>query len=85
MLVPAHYRGAGFIGANLERMALEGGYKVSVLDNLSEGLRDSLAGLPIEFVEGDIQDRWSQQTGQRNRFAGQVPCLTKVAPQDSRA
>lgn len=49
--------GAGFIGANLVRLLLNEGYKVTVLDNLSAGRRESLDGLPIEFILGDILDR----------------------------
>lgn len=49
--------GAGFIGANLVRLLLKEGYGVTVLDNLSTGRRESLAGLPIEFILGDILDR----------------------------
>jgi len=48
--------GAGFIGANLVRMLLGCGYRVTVLDNLSTGRRNHLAGLPIELVVADILD-----------------------------
>jgi len=48
--------GAGFIGANLVRMLLDRGYRVTVLDNLSTGRREYLDGLPIEFIQGDILD-----------------------------
>ncbi|HEY75770.1 MAG TPA: SDR family NAD(P)-dependent oxidoreductase [Thermoflexia bacterium] len=48
--------GAGFIGANLVRLFLEHGYRVTVLDNLSTGRREYLKGLPIRFVKGDILD-----------------------------
>ena len=53
VLVPG---GAGFIGANLVRMLLDHGYRVTVLDNLSTGQREYLEGLPIEFIRGDILD-----------------------------
>ncbi len=48
--------GAGFIGANLVRMLVKQGYEVTVLDNLSVGRRESLGGLPLQFIEGDILD-----------------------------
>jgi UDP-glucose 4-epimerase len=49
--------GAGFIGANLVRMMLECGYKVTVLDNFSTGRYAYLEGLPVDIVEGDVLDR----------------------------
>ena len=48
--------GVGFIGANLVRMLLNHGYRVTVLDNLSTGQREYLTGLPIEFIQGDVLD-----------------------------
>ncbi|HEX5467577.1 MAG TPA: NAD-dependent epimerase/dehydratase family protein [Gaiellaceae bacterium] len=48
--------GCGFIGANLVPRLLERGATVRVLDNLSRGSRDHLAGLDVELVEGDIRD-----------------------------
>tara|TARA_B100001146_G_C16169125_1_gene429260 strand:- start:709 stop:1650 length:942 start_codon:yes stop_codon:yes gene_type:complete len=49
--------GAGFIGANLVRMMLKFGYKVTVLDNFSTGSYAYLEGLPVDIVEGDVLDR----------------------------
>jgi UDP-glucose 4-epimerase len=50
--------GAGFIGANLARRLLDHPDvgSVVVLDDLSTGSADNLAGLPVEFVEGSILD-----------------------------
>ncbi len=48
--------GAGFIGANLLRPLVDRGYQVTVLDNLSGGRMECLAGLPVEFIKGDILD-----------------------------
>jgi UDP-glucose 4-epimerase len=50
--------GAGFIGANLARAALgEAAVKeVTVLDDLSVGLRGNLDGLDVDLVEGSILD-----------------------------
>ena len=48
--------GAGFIGANLLRMLLPDGYRVTVLDNLSTAQRGYVEGLAVEFIEGDILD-----------------------------
>ena len=49
--------GAGFIGANLVRMMIDVGYKVSVFDNFSTGSYTFLEGLPVDIVEGDVLDR----------------------------
>lgn len=48
--------GSGFIGANLVRTLLDRRYQVTVLDNLSTGRKNYLAGLDIDFVEADILD-----------------------------
>ena len=48
--------GAGFIGSNLARLAVEQGVDVVVLDDLSTGTKDNLAGLPVTFVEGSLLD-----------------------------
>lgn len=50
--------GAGFIGSHLVREALNRGYDVRVLDNLSTGHRSNLTEVErdIEFVEGDIRN-----------------------------
>lgn len=51
--------GAGFIGSNFVRMVCERGSAdtVIVVDKLTyAGNRDNLAGLDVEFVEGDIAD-----------------------------
>jgi len=38
--------GAGFIGSNLCRMLLDEGYRVIAVDNLSAGVRHTMADLP---------------------------------------
>lgn len=48
--------GAGFIGSNLVRAALEAGHTVRVLDNLSTGYASNLDSLECEFVEADLRD-----------------------------
>jgi UDP-glucose 4-epimerase len=48
--------GAGFIGANLIRRLTAPDVRIRVLDNLSAGHRSDLAGLPVEFIQGDIRD-----------------------------
>lgn len=47
--------GAGFIGSNLIRSLLKSGFKVSVLDNLSTGKIENIAG--VKLYEGDLLDR----------------------------
>ena len=55
--------GAGYIGSHTCVALLEQGWRVTVLDNLSNGTVEALrraeaiTGLPIELVEGDIRDR----------------------------
>lgn len=49
--------GAGFIGSNLVRALLERGYEVTVLDNLSIGLRDNLPESDkMRVITGDVRD-----------------------------
>lgn len=50
--------GAGFVGTNLVAHLLEvGSYEIRVLDNQSTGDRAHLAGMDVEFLDGDIRDR----------------------------
>ncbi|MBD5635053.1 MAG: NAD-dependent epimerase/dehydratase family protein, partial [Candidatus Eremiobacteraeota bacterium] len=48
--------GTGFVGANLARVLLEGGWTVRALARPGSDRRN-LAGLPLEIVEGDLTDR----------------------------
>ncbi len=48
--------GGGFIGANLTRLLLDAGYRVTVLDNFSSGGPEAIVGLPLQVVRGDILD-----------------------------
>lgn len=50
--------GAGFIGSHLVDALVASGVTVRVLDDLSSGRRENLAGAAkkIDFVEGDIRD-----------------------------
>lgn len=48
--------GAGFIGSNLVRLALEKQHTVTVLDDLSTGYRENIDGLPLRFVHGSLLD-----------------------------
>ncbi len=51
--------GAGFIGSELVRQLAARGERVVVIDDLSTGRRENLAGLPgdrVRLVEGDIRD-----------------------------
>ncbi|OOC47841.1 UDP-glucose 4-epimerase GalE [Thioalkalivibrio versutus] len=47
--------GAGYIGSHMVKYLREAGREVVVLDNLSSGYRDAVAGVPL--VEGDMGDR----------------------------
>ncbi|MEZ5989668.1 MAG: SDR family oxidoreductase [Planctomycetota bacterium] len=48
--------GAGFVGSHIAEACLAAGHEVRVLDDLSLGLAENLAGLPVELVEGSILD-----------------------------
>jgi nucleoside-diphosphate-sugar epimerase len=50
--------GAGFIGSHIAEFLAAGGDSVRVLDNLSTGKKENLAGFigRVEFIEGDIRD-----------------------------
>jgi len=48
--------GCGLVGANLIPRLESAGYRVRVLDNLSRGRRDFLAGTEAEVIAGDIRD-----------------------------
>ena len=50
--------GAGFIGSHIAETLVKRGDEVRVLDDLSTGKRENLAGVAgrIEFIEGDIRD-----------------------------
>jgi UDP-glucose 4-epimerase len=50
--------GAGFIGSHIVADLLHAGYRVTVFDNFSSGLRENLAALDgdVEIVEGDVLD-----------------------------
>ncbi|MEM2093848.1 MAG: SDR family oxidoreductase [Candidatus Bathyarchaeia archaeon] len=50
--------GAGFIGSHLVRKLLELGFKVRVLDNLSTGKKNNLAGIlgQLDFIKGDVRN-----------------------------
>lgn len=47
--------GAGFIGSNLVRGLLDGGHRVTVLDDLSTGHLCNLQGLDIRFIQADVR------------------------------
>jgi dihydroflavonol-4-reductase len=53
--------GTGFVGANLVRELLADGHRVRVLARPG-GLRRTLAGLPLDVVEGDVEDAASVRT-----------------------
>ncbi|MCB0153213.1 MAG: NAD-dependent epimerase/dehydratase family protein [Anaerolineae bacterium] len=48
--------GCGFIGRNLVDYLLARDYQIRVLDNLSVGTAEALAGREVELIEGDIRD-----------------------------
>jgi UDP-glucose 4-epimerase len=48
--------GAGFIGANLAGTMATGGFDVVIVDDLSSGSLDNLAGLDVHFERGSVLD-----------------------------
>jgi UDP-glucose 4-epimerase len=48
--------GAGFIGSHLVRRLLAVGHTVRVVDDLSTGKRENLAGCEVEILERDLAD-----------------------------
>jgi len=48
--------GAGFIGSHIAAALLARGDRVRVLDDLSSGRLENLAGLDVDVVQGDITD-----------------------------
>jgi UDP-glucose 4-epimerase len=49
--------GAGFIGSHTVQLLLREHHDVRVLDDLSTGSRENLAGSPVELVVGSVTDR----------------------------
>ncbi len=60
--------GAGFIGSHIAAALSDGGHAVYVLDNLSSGHRDNLAGIQLAqpLIEADIRDDEALRTAMRN-------------------
>ena len=48
--------GAGFIGSNLCDELLRHQWSVRVLDNLSSGAYENIAGMDVEWTQGDVRD-----------------------------
>ena len=50
--------GAGFIGSHVVEDLVRAGYRVTVFDNFSSGLRENLSALggDVEIVQGDVLD-----------------------------
>lgn len=48
--------GAGFIGSNLVRSALQLGYEIRVIDDLSTGHAQNIDGLEVDFRQASILD-----------------------------
>lgn len=48
--------GAGFIGSNLARLALDRGHDVVIIDDLSTGYRHNVEGIEVDFRQASILD-----------------------------
>lgn len=53
--------GAGMIGSQLVALLVEAGARVTVIDNLSRGRRENLAGLEYEFCYADLDNVFNCQ------------------------
>jgi UDP-glucose 4-epimerase len=66
--------GAGFVGANLVRLLLSGGYEVRILDDFRTGREEYVADLDVEVVRGAIGD-----TGLVTELARDVAAIVHLA------
>ncbi len=58
--------GAGFIGSNLVQALVDGGFEVSVLDDLSSGFASNLEPFPdVALVQADVRNREAVLTTRR--------------------
>jgi len=55
--------GAGFVGGALVRRLVGEGFRVRVLDDLSRGRRDRLAGLDVELIPDDVRSERAVRRG----------------------
>lgn len=72
--------GAGFIGSNLAAMVLDDhpDTEITVIDDFSTGMRENLAGLDAELVEGSILD-----AALLNRVAANADSIVHLAARPS--
>lgn len=66
--------GAGFVGANLVRLLLSGGYQLRILDDFRTGREEYVADLDVEVVRGAIGD-----TALVTELAGDVDAIVHLA------
>ena len=69
--------GAGFIGSHLVRALLAAGWEVTVLDNLSTGLKENLPD-GTDFIEADVRD---EETVRRIMLEGRYDAAVNLAGQ----
>ncbi|RKY28905.1 MAG: NAD-dependent dehydratase [Planctomycetota bacterium] len=75
--------GAGFIGRWVTAALIEEGHSVTVLDDLSNGSAENIAGLECDFVRGDIRDERLLDGLFRKRFDGVMHLAAGIIVQDS--
>ena len=66
--------GAGFVGANLVRLLLDGGHEIRILDDFRTGREEYVADLDVEVVRGEIGD-----TALVTELAGGVDAIIHLA------
>ena len=75
--------GAGYIGSHVAHLLEEENNEVTVIDNLSSGLRNRL-GRDIQFIEADIRDeRAIKELFSNNRFEGVMHLAALKSPEES--
>jgi UDP-glucose 4-epimerase len=75
--------GAGYIGSHVAHLLEEENNEVTVIDNLSSGLRNRLSG-DTHFIEADIRDeRAIKKIFSDNRFEGVMHLAALKSPEES--
>lgn len=76
--------GAGYIGSQMIRQLVETEHEVTVFDNLSGGHKESLEGLKINFVQGDLLNKNSlEEVFQEGKFTAVIHFAGVISMKES--